>query len=404
MIQTRPIANSEIWYLMCKCMVQTSIEIDKPSSTPEIVDKLKNRVIGLKLRQEGNNLVFQESSVKVHELPKGISTAKEASDYSRDHFMPELTDSLGTISANDKFITLNLNHICSDGGYIRNLLSALDKSSSELPEFGHFPLPLEYFYSNRIADAPANTARVYNDTTMTRALTTQRSDKLKNAFTRERVFFIPSHELQCYSSNTQTLHGLTESLLTSYGIAAMTINSKLSDFGCSTCVNMRHLISDSARLDICNHYSAVTVKAKTHENSTLESIGNELRRSLNNEIANGGLFAFMKACEEDAPLIKLPGVGLQMTSVGMLNLKKPIVDCYIGMQMNSEFSEDTIPLMISSVITEDKNVLALRLMYGPNKVSEKEASIIAKRIEYLLKNVPNKANVNEALNAASKII
>lgn len=398
MLTYRSIAKSEIWYLQCKSMVQMSIEVDKPSKVPEVVNKLRNRAIGLSIKMTDDSLVYTDANIDVYKIPNSVGNCKEASEWAQKHAMPDLYERIGTISANDRFVTLNMNHIVSDGGYLQNLHRSLDDDHIAEESHGYLPLPLEYFYAKRVAEQPINTTRVYNDASMTRALTTRRKDPIKGANMLDKVHFIPVEELQCFSKEKKAPHKLTESIWTSYCLAAMSFNDKISDFGCSTCVNMRNLINNSQRLDVCNHFSALTTLAKTHKNSTLKSIGEEMRKDMNTKLQQGALFAFMKACEENAPLIELPGVGMQMTSPGIFRFKKPFVDCYIGMTMNSDYSDSTIPLMVYSVITEDKNEIALRLMYGPNKVEEKEAASIARKIVHLMKNVPVTATVEEAFN------
>ena len=57
----RSIAPSEIWYTLSKCMVQMSLEIDKPSNVSGIIDKLSKRTLGLKLKFDGDNIIFENN-------------------------------------------------------------------------------------------------------------------------------------------------------------------------------------------------------------------------------------------------------------------------------------------------------------------------------------------------------
>ena len=248
-------------------------------------------------------------------------------------------------------------------------------------------------------------ANVDNDLDLTRAMTTERTKRWVAAPAQSRTIYIQSKDLQCYNKKTKKCDGLTESLWTSLCLSAMSINKKLSNFGCSTCSNIRGFGNSKVlnNLDVCNCYSAITVKTKAREDATIEEIGRELRNDFKKKYNDESLFAYLKALGGNIPVLGLKGVGTEITNVGPIPIKKPVVDCHLGILMNSDFTESVISLMGSSVISSEKNEIALRLRYGPNKVSEEEATKIAKRIVHLMKNVPKETRIDEALHSIQNI-
>ena len=407
MLANRKIAGSEFWYLLSHCMCQMSLEVDKPSHISEIVNKLKKRTLALKLKTDGENLIHTNEEITVHKIPHYVSSCYEAVQWAQKHCDTDFLKRLGTISCNDRFITLNLNHLASDGGYLKNLLSSLIVDDPSMTSnLCALPLPLEHFYQKQIdASTTENVAIVDNDPYLTRALTTERNEtnRYHNEPVRSVPFFIKAEDLQCFDKSKKTLKGLTESLWTATCISAMSMNKKLADFGCSTCVNMRDLIPNSHRLDICNNYSALTTVAHADEMSTIESIGKAMRKNYKMKKERGDLFSYLKVLTSDEKVVKLKGVGTELTNVGPLFLKKPFIDAHLGIQMNSDYVGNVVSIMGSSVVSDDKNEIAVRVRYGPNKMTDKEAKTFTDRIKYVMQHIPKETKITDAISILQSV-
>ena len=387
-------------------MCQMALEIDKPANVPKIVDKLKN-AFSLKLKTDGQSLIRTNEPVEVLEIPRSISSCMDAVSWAQKRTTPDFSRRLGSISANDRFVVVNLNHVAADGGYIKNLLQSIFVDDPVMTEdLSPLPRPLEYFFQKQIEEADCTGVKDFDtDPFITRATFT-RSDPqhyIPHAPSQSKTVFINADELQCYDKSRKTLKGLTESLWTSICLSAMTFNGKISHFGCTTCDNMRDLIPISQKLDICNNYSSITTYAKPTETSTIQSIGKAMREDYKRRRENGYLFKTFKALFQNKTSDSIPGSPVELTNVGPLFIKKPVVDAFLGIRLDSDYCQSLISVMTSSVVTEGKNQMAIRTRYSPNAMTSDEAQKLTDRIAYILKNVPLQTNLEEAFRYIQKV-
>ena len=404
----RPIAENEKWYFLSKTICQMSLQVEKPSFVPGIVEKLKNRTLGLKIKFDGKNFIRVNDEIDVLKLPSSVSTAEEASEWSRKHFFPDFSKRLATIAANDNFISLTVNHAVGDGGYLKNLLNSLSDPYYDNSAEEKLPIPLESYFEDRIRDAETKGVKVVdNDLSLTRALTAERKPdaRIENALTRSILFRIDSKDLQCYNQQIKAPKSLTEYLWTSICLSAMAFNKKVSDFGCCTWVDTRSFLPKNKQksLDICNNFSGISAFAKAKEDSTIASIGREMRIDFDNKYRNNYLFSYLKAAAENEPLLKPKGVGVELSNLGPISIKKPIVDVHFGIQMNSEYVEDLFSVMNSSIISEENNTVNINFRYGPNKITDQEAKQLSKYIVHTLKHIPSDTKINDAIKMLQQI-
>lgn len=98
-----------------------ALKFENKDTVRDIVEKMKNEVIGLNLRIEGDLLVQRrKEEIKVHELPPSskFDSIRALTEWAAFHYMPNFQQELGTIASNDDTIILNVNHCVSDGKYI----------------------------------------------------------------------------------------------------------------------------------------------------------------------------------------------------------------------------------------------------------------------------------------------
>ena len=388
-------------------MCQMGLEIDKPSNVSKIVDKFSKIAYCLKMKTDGHHLIRTDEPVDVLEIPKSINSCMDAVTWAQQKTTPDFSKRLGTISANDRFVVVNLNHVAADGGYIKNLLTTVFEDDPSMTEnLSPLPLPLEHFFQKQIDEAVVGDVKDFDtDPLITRIMLKKKDKKhwVPHAPSQAETLIIKANELQCYDKNKKTLKGLTESLWTSICLAAMSFNGKISHFGCTTCDNMRDLIPNNRRLDICNNYSSITTYATPNDKSTLQSIGRAMREDYLRRRANGYLFKTFKALFQDKTDKRLPGNPVELTNVGPLFIKKPVVDAFLGIVLDSEYCQNLISVMASSAVSEDKNDIVIRSRYSPNVMSEKDAKKFTDRIVYLMKNVPLNTNIEEAFRYVQKV-
>ena len=148
---SRSIFPSENWYLLSRSMCQMGLEIDKPSNVSKIVDKFSKLAYCLKMKTDGHHLIRTDEPVDVLEIPKSINSCMDAVTWAQQKTTPDFSKRLGTISANDRFVVVNLNHVAADGGYIKNLLTTVFEDDPSMTEnLSPLPLPLEHFFQKQI--------------------------------------------------------------------------------------------------------------------------------------------------------------------------------------------------------------------------------------------------------------
>jgi hypothetical protein len=80
----------------------------------------------------------------------------------------------------------------------------------------------------------------------------------------------------------------------------------------------------------------------------------------------------------------IPGVVLEVSGVGPLQIKWPILDARLVLRVRSELPGNSLALMAYSVIGEQKNNLELIFRYADGVISDRQMGEIAKTVRYAL--------------------
>lgn len=413
------------------CMIQLGIEVNQSKYVDKIINFLSNTVIGLHLKQDkqtdGTDIITHTfDDPPIFKLPNSINknqnTVQQLSEMFISNYNVPPTTRLGSIGYNNKQVVLNISHSVGDGGYFRyiieNLNSYLCNNSNSNMNFSnipYFPNESTEIFKDFINKSPdpitvwwnqSKINRVYSKK-ITKAEKISRSKPVKCKYITMRL---PLHQLQNYS-NTNKIHGLTDSLLTSIYIASNvhnysdSLNFKFDDFiSMPVCVDLRRYMQTS-KIDfsICNNFSNVTPFSSISHNDTVATVGRKIKadmfRLMKERRDIGNLKSYLKmnfTKNNEIELDPKNGCGVELTYTGPLKIKDPITDAWMGHSLNVRSS--TISLMGFAIQNErGKDEIILRLRFPPNVFDDEEAFNMSKSIEFCLKNVHNDWSIRNAI-------
>jgi hypothetical protein len=124
----------------------------------------------------------------------------------------------------------------------------------------------------------------------------------------------------------------------------------------------------------------------------------KLRQSLN-ELLNGNRRLSLWKATFDGSVSVPNGCHLEISHLGAVRIRKPIVD--IVMQIHNEdwATADWISLLSYAKVGESGNHFVAGLRYPPSKIDRDQAVVIARLIEFGLRNVSPKMTIQEAFDA-----
>jgi hypothetical protein len=394
MLQSRPVAATEQWLINSNCRVLLALQIE-PTKTPEVIETLLDTVLGLRLRTDGTSLIRTPKPF-IHSLPSSVSSCSSACDYSRAHHTPPCQGDLATLAANRDFVVLNINHLAGDGIYVRNLINNL--TSKKIPP-SPFPATVEDFYLNSLRDITPGYGPLP---------TTYKTKGCRHqepfAWTRRIGFSVAPRELRCFSPEQRRCVGLTESIWTSLGIAAIAWNDTISPICCITCADMRGMIPERPNdLDVCNHFTSIRPSTPYIGNESVAKHGRRMRESFTKLFRKEGLLAPMAAAFAGEYWPPLDGVPIEMSTFGPIEIRAPVKDVFVANCLIADYAQDAGTLMSFSCRGEGVDRIDFNFRYGPNTVSHGEAKRFFGSVEYLLKNLDADVSMDKAVEIAQSI-
>jgi hypothetical protein len=99
----------------------------------------------------------------------------------------------------------------------------------------------------------------------------------------------------------------------------------------------------------------------------------------------------------------LKGLGLNVTNIGPLRIKWPIVDAWASIRIAESFASGSLSITAFSVTGKRRNDLAMRLRYGDGVFGDDEAATMAKSIGHFVRHIRLDRNVQSALDELREI-
>lgn len=144
----KKLCQFEVEQILDGNIVALAMKFDNKSIVKDVIEKLKNEVIGLHLRVEGDQLIqFPKSKIKVNEIPPSSSfeSIQEITAWTSHKFKPNHNVELGTLAANDDTVIISLNHAICDGKYIAGISHHIGDPPKTIDSY--FPITFDEEFS-----------------------------------------------------------------------------------------------------------------------------------------------------------------------------------------------------------------------------------------------------------------
>lgn len=410
MFLKRPMTARDHFDMDSRAMIQLTLQVASQEVIPKIVDYFNQTVIGLHLKQEGENLVVHNDKLPIFQIPNTYrtKTLQGVATYVGQNCCLPFSQSLASISVGEKVVVLNIVHSISDGGYFKLLVHGfLNGIYPFKNQLAPFPVTSPELYPKEIARAPSGLFGWGKGPDVIRIRTKDPNGIRQGHGFGPQYYTIktPANRLKCYNHKSHKVSNFTETLWLSQILASSCHKSRLLEkAGIITCVDLRQWIENPKQIDpfsVCNSFATVTPVSHIRPGMTLRELGRQMRLDLHRRLDNFEQFSFAKAFENenqdgtDANDESQDPV-LEITSMGTLHLKPPIVDAYTSFTVQPVHANRVVSLMSFGVKSRNIDDVIIRLRYGPNQFSTHEMNLYGKTIDYFMHNVDLDLTVNDA--------
>ena len=400
----RPLSAYERLFAETDEMVQFAVEVCHPRHLPAVVDILLKGISAFHLKTDGKSVFNNPTPVEIFEMPKSLKNACEAALWIDRERRPDLSKRLAAIGVSDTKVAVAVSHLLADGGFCSRMLERITSDVHEVAPF--VPRPVEDVFARELAD-PALPVQEHVDGVGKLAAIPWSDDVEKGLPEDVRcMYFFQSlkvDELSCWDREKKRFNGLTENLWLAMTVSYAAFSGNQEKMGCSTCVDLRQLLKGKPDLSVGNCFSSISVIPKGFtKNMTLREIGELMRRDLVAKKNNGGFLASVKGGLGGYVVSPPREAFAELSNVGRMELKKPIVDVWVQQTMKSRGIEAIMPTLSFSTAGDCEHRIAVRTQYSPTVVSERVANVLFKSIVHLLKNMPLDAPFTAAFDEAQR--
>jgi hypothetical protein len=393
-IYLRPASAFEALHLTTHTSIQFGIEVDNPKIIPEYIDEISRLVLPLHIAARDKELWKLPGPIPITEIPKFVKTLSDACTWMGLQGLPK-DGRICNLGISGNRLVMNVNHMAGDGGLFLSLVDYLGNGRHP----AKYPQVLKASDILLADEIARSDPRPYRASEATKVISPISHPEIPRETLAEFIRFdLPTSELQCFDQTTKKVSRLTESIWTSFIIAASVFNDKLEEFCCPTCYDLR-TNHNNVDFEKASLYTIVAPKAICRPTETIGEMGSKLRRSLNDQLTGSQKVAFMRGIfDESIP----SGCSIEISHLGRIRLKKPIVDMVGQIQMEDWATANCTSLLSYAKVNESGNHFHAGLRYPRSKLSREQAAVVAKLIEFGLRNLSPKMTIKEAFEAVSR--
>ena len=405
-------------------LIQLSIEFEKQTEIQKNVEKLLKYSVPLHTRIEGERLVYT-NDINVFKMPK-IEKISDSCDWIlKKQKKMQIEDNksfpAAIIAYNDKFITFSSQHLCCDGGYFKNMIKLIQNDEEiEKTPWEYLSIPGDFILKDTLKSIDPNI--IYNSKKETTHILSREEnfERHKDQCVRASTLLINGKKIKCYGNGK--IQKLTDSLWSSLLLSMTAYNcNKKSDssddseeinqnfqkiddlilpktIGTATCIDLRDRFLLPKKLHstwgVSNFLSILSHSAQLNKKDSIGKIGQRLRESLKERIQKGHLPSYFLYNRDQT---KVNGSAAEVSNVGPIFISNPIKDVFMQINYNDPIDSALLSLLSWSVISQEKNEIALRLRYQPSWLHDYEADTICASVKFALEELPLDMNVIEAI-------
>lgn len=408
-----PLKKGQMNFTTPSSTIQLALKLESADYIPKLMDFFSKSLACLHLRlKDEDNLVYTKDKLYHYTIPSEITNLGDVSDYVGLHFTPSYEESFGSIATNEKnkLFVVNVSHRFCDGGFFKFLLDNLNKGQypTELPILPRFATDI---FQDEIKNSPTITAPM-NDKSIYRFLPNKLASPINPIiYQAHSDIKMKANEFKTYDPIKQAPRNITDIMYLSLYFASSCYKNSLFDgLSVQTVIDLRDLLPYKPDFLSCYHcghlyptISNISPKEKLREVSQKLKDDLKLKRKQNKH------FSLMKT-KPDINSVSY-GIGLCYSAVGVMDIKRPIVDAYAGITMNCFQTKsvsktfDILSLFNWSVrdVEKNKNDFTTQLWYNKNVFDQNEVDLLRKRVEFFLKNVSLDEKVEDVYETIKKI-
>ena len=217
-----------------------------------------------------------------------------------------------------------------------------------------------------------------------------------------------AEDLQCCDKENNHLHAFLESLWTSAILSAFAYNRSFGDVCLSTMIGTRKFLSEDL-LTRPDQASSIPVRGYCNENTTVEELGNSMRKDLNEQNKLPQVFAYIADLVPElekraAPPPTKPdtppqqdGVLMEISSIGKFTLKNPFEDVWASLTMTSPTTLGAVAILSYSVQTEKRFHVNNGFRYCSEKFADDDAYVFINSVKYAMENINKEMKCGDAV-------
>lgn len=406
-----------------------ALKFDNYSIVKDMIEKLKNEIIGLNLRIEGDFVVQRpKEEIKVHKLPPSskFGSIQALTEWSAYHIFPDFQKELGTIAANDDTIILNINHCVSDGKYIAGVAHHIGDKPQKITD-SYLPITFDEEFAEELKIRSKSPPKYFGANPNNTIFSNLGMKKIDKEIMYESIY--DTKTFSNYDPQKKACSNLTASIVAGYSLSVAALQNEETIFhlGGSMAATMRNVLRDKRSHKIHNiitdqistqnqiplnqdpitlrHSNIFTVLPMTASVTPYTKIS-ECYRRLNKTLKDhfnlnkSDLFDFRDSMNHPKGESYNNSLMICFSNLGPLKVKKPAVDAYLYNMAFRQPASFGIMLLTYAVIDEekDRNELHSQVRYGGNGLTEKQSMMLSKSFEHYLKNVDQNRTVGEMFN------
>ena len=391
-------------FIAIQGFVQYSIEFsDKSAVNPALQELL--RCVNAFRNQAGRLFISEKNQqTPIHTIPSNLKTLSDVNKWMFEAHTPDPKQALATIAADDTRIVVNAIHSCGDGTWVARLLEHIchpenygQRPTAPLPHSIYHTWKRDYdkLQLNETMSCASNT-KISRVTPRLPPPTDTPSFKIH--YVRE-----PLTNLSCYNPVTNRCHKLSESLWTSLGLSNAAYIGKLMPFGQTTVFDLRRVFA-GAGVEAQNYVASLPVWANATRDKTIAQLGLEMRRQFEDLVRNKQFLLYMKETDDAVFRNKsadpAPGLGIEMSSIGEINIQYPVNDIHFTMHVLGNFPMNCVSFLSYTTSHKERKTKEFvgQLHYTTMDLHPEDARVLCEGVRYALKNFSAKKNVGAAFD------
>ena len=381
-------------HLFSGTMIQLGVRVSDPKFVPQLVEEASKMSVGLHVCRVGDEVWRTHDPVVIRRLPRWIRSVEDACEWTAVQGLPS-RERCSNLAVGDDIVVLNSNHMAADGGFFKQVLTRYQECLAGIPakRYPQFLEPTDAHYAKELA---ATKAVPYDQGSCTVVRCKDKVGVPDKAPTHAWMFRLPTRKLRCFDPQKGRVSGLTEAIWTSLILSASAFNGEIGTMKCGTCCDLRG--SHEYRPELACDFTIVAPEAHCSPSETVAEMGRKMRESLTQLLNSEHRFAFLRPDLYKWPRVE-SGCGLEISHLGPLTFKRPIVDACMNILMENKETEDCVSLLSFCKVNEEMDVFQGRLRCPPTRLNPCEARVLGKTIEYGLRTISPEMTIKDAFEA-----